>query len=447
MPSLGAVIPGLRRRLSVALPPGTTAIGAGLIVSGVTAYAYLVLTARILGPTRYVPLSVLWASVFILGSGLFLPLQQEVGRLVARRQVEGVGVGPVIKRAAVLGASLAGVVLMGLVVAWFASGRRLFDGQVLLVAGLAAAIVGYCLLSLLWGSLAGTGRFRQFAYAQSGDGLIRIAFCALFAIFGVKTAGPYGLVLGLAPIIAALVIWHPNRDLLSSGTPVPWSDLSRALGWLLIGSVAAQMLVNGPIIAVSLLATPADKSRAGHLLAGVVIARVPLFLFGAVQAALLPRLASLARAGRWTEFRAGWMRLFLLVATIAILFTIGCFLVGPFVLRLLFSPRFALSRSDLTLLAAASGAFMLSLCVAQALIALEHHARSAVGWLIGIAVFVLVTALGRSLLPRVEIGYLVGALSAFTVASALLWHAASHVDHLPDPEQLSVSTASLELEP
>jgi O-antigen/teichoic acid export membrane protein len=435
------------RRLTDTLPPGSVPVGVGLIVTGVTAYAYLVLTARILGPARYVPLSVLWAAVFIAGPGLFLPLQQEIGRLVAHRRLEGVGSGPVIKRAAILGALLAGVVLVALVVVVLVGGRHLFDGQSLLVAGFALAIVGYCLLSLLWGGLAGTGRFRHFAFAQSGDSCLRIAICLCLAVLGVKTVGPYGLVLGLTPIIAGLVIWCLNLDLLSSGPATPWNDLSRALGWLLVGSLGSQMLVNGSIIAVNLLATPADRSRAGHLLAGLVIARVPLFLFGAVQVALLPRLASLARAGRWDEFRSGWVRLFVLVAAIALLATAGCFLLGPLVVRVLFGGRFALGRIDLTLLAAASGAFMLTLCVAQALIALGHHARSAVGWLVGIVVFVVVTALGHSLLPRVEVGYLAGALSAFAVTAALLWHRLSDIEHTLDPELLSVSSAALELEP
>ena len=436
-----------RQRLIDALPPGSIQVGVGLLLTGVTAYAYLILTARVLGPSKYVPLSVLWASVFIAGPGLFMPLQQEVGRLVAHRRLEGIGSGPIIKRAAALGAALTGFVLVSLVVVVVVGGRSLFDGQSLLVAGFALAIVGYCLLGLLWGGLAGTGRFRHFAYAQSGDACLRIAICICLALVGVKSVGPYGLVLGLTPIIAALVIWSLNLDLLSSGEPAPWSDLSRALGWLLVGSLGAQVLVNGSIIAVNILATPSDRTSAGHLLAGLVIARVPLFLFGAVQAALLPRLASQARAGLWAEFRSGWVRLFVLVAAIAILATAGCFLFGPFVLRVFFGNRFALGRSDLTLLAAASGAFMLTLCVAQALIALGHHARSAVGWLVGIAVFVVVTALGHSLLTRVEVAYLAGAVSALLVASGLLWRRLSEIERTLDPELLSVSSAALEIEP
>lgn len=447
MPSVDDIRSVVRRRLTDALPPGTVPVGVGLLVTGVTSYAYLVLTARILGPARYVPLSVLWASVFITAAGLFTPLRYEIGRLVARRRVEGIGTGPVIKRAALLGAALSGVVLIALLAIVIAGGGRLFGGQTLLVTGFGLSVVGYWMLGVLWGGLAGSGRFRHFAYAQGGDSAVRIAICLCIAVLGVKTVGPYGLALGLAPIAIALVIWRPNLDLLSPGPTMPWSDLSRALGWLLVGSLGAQVLVNGSIIAVNLLATPVDKARAGHLLAGLVLTRVPLFLFGAAEAALLPNLASLARSGRWEEFRAGWVRLLVLVAALAILATVGSFLLGPPVLRVLFGNRFALGRVDLTLLTAASAAYMLTLSIVQTLIALGLHARSAAGWLAGICVFAVVTAVGHSLLARVEIGYLAGSLTALAVASVLLWHGLADVEHTLDAELLSVPSAALELEP
>ena len=46
----------------------------------------------------------------------------------------------------------------------------------------------------------------------------------------------------------------------------------------------------------------------------VIIARIPLFLFQAVQAALLPKLSALASAGRFDEFRIGFRKLVAVVA-------------------------------------------------------------------------------------------------------------------------------------
>ena len=46
----------------------------------------LVLSARALGHEAYAPLSVLWALVFLVGPGFFLPIEQEIGRALAARR-------------------------------------------------------------------------------------------------------------------------------------------------------------------------------------------------------------------------------------------------------------------------------------------------------------------------------------------------------------------------
>src|SRR2546421_4256098 len=89
------------------LPEGTLAVGAGLIVSGVTSYGFLAISARALGPERYAPLGVLWALTYVVCPGVFLPLEQEVGRALSSRRARGVGGGPLIHRAALAGGGAA----------------------------------------------------------------------------------------------------------------------------------------------------------------------------------------------------------------------------------------------------------------------------------------------------------------------------------------------------
>ena len=55
------------------LPGAIVPMAAGVVVLGFTAYGFLIVTARTLGPERYAPLSVLWALVFLVGPGLFYP--------------------------------------------------------------------------------------------------------------------------------------------------------------------------------------------------------------------------------------------------------------------------------------------------------------------------------------------------------------------------------------
>jgi len=238
-----------------------------------------------------------------------------------------------------------------------------------------------------------------------------------------------------------------NTDLLQPGPPAPWGDLSSALGWLLVGSLGAQALANASIVAVELLATKSQHAEAGNFLAGVVIARFPLFLFGAVQAALLPRLARLSREGRYRQFRSGMSRLLSLVAAIAVVSTVVAFLIGPWALQLLFGSKFVLSRTDLTMLAAGSGAYMLALAIVQALIALGHHARSSFGWIVGLTVFVVVTAMGSTLLTRIELGFVSGAVAALAVAGVLLRASMPADDQEFDPAAMMLPTAELGMEP
>ena len=118
-----------------------------------------------------------------------------------------------------------------------------------------------------------------------------------------------------------------------------------ALGWLLAGSVLAQSLVNAGPVAVKLLATDAEKAIAGTFLAGLIVARVPLFLFQALQASALPKLSRLAAAGEPHDFQHALRRLLLLVGALGLAGTCGALVIGPWVVTVLFGPSSAFRRA------------------------------------------------------------------------------------------------------
>lgn len=402
------------------LPEGTLSVGAGLIISGMAAYGFLVITARALGPDRYAPLGVLWALMFVAGPGFFLPLEQEVGRALASRRARGIGGGPVIRRAALAG----GVVVAVLVVATAVSGNmileHLFGNELLLLAGFMFGLAGYFAEHLVRGTLSGNGRFGTYGLVLASEAVLRLGACLALAVIGVETAGPYGVVLGLAPFAATALALKRERNLVTPGPDAPWAELSSALGYLLAGSVLAQLLVNSGVLAVQILAAEDQEALAGRFLNGLIIARVPLFMFQAVQAALLPKLASLAGAGRHDDFRTGLKRLLLVVVSIGIVATATASVIGPDVVRILFGAGFELSRVDLAYLAGASAAYMLALALAQALIALSAYPRVVIGWAAGIVTFLVVTATQSGLLPRVERGFLAGSMVSALVMGVLL---------------------------
>lgn len=88
------------KRLLNLLPPGTIAVGGGLALLGAASYVHLGVAGHQLNASDYSSLSVLWSIVFTVGLGLFMPIEQEVARLVATRRTDGLPRGPCWRAAA-----------------------------------------------------------------------------------------------------------------------------------------------------------------------------------------------------------------------------------------------------------------------------------------------------------------------------------------------------------
>src|SRR5205807_9568578 len=128
------------------------------------------------------------------------------------------------------------------------------------------------------------------------EGGTRIVAVVILAAAGVSGVVPYALAIGGALLVAVLLTIRPTvhavQPIASQVSPAAdVQELSTAFGWMLVGSVLAQALVNAPPVAAKLLAHGSDSVAAGQVLTGTVLARLPLFAFAAVQAALLPGLA------------------------------------------------------------------------------------------------------------------------------------------------------------
>ncbi|HYL52075.1 MAG TPA: hypothetical protein VEZ15_08915 [Acidimicrobiia bacterium] len=391
------------------LPEGTYAVGAGLLIAGVTAYGFQIVAAHRLSSTGYAALNSLWAIVFVVAPGLFQPLEQEVARAVAHRRVRGIGGGPLVKRAAVLGAILAGVVALASAIAAKPLIDQLFHGQAWLLGALFVALACYYLAHMTRGTLAGNGRFGAYGLMHGSEGTTRMLFCILLAVIGVSTPGLYGLALALPPLIAVAISLRGQHNLLTPGPAAPYSELSSALGWLLLGSLLAQLLSYASFLGVTLLANGhAEKDLTGKFITGLFIARVPLLLFQAVQAALLPKLAALASAGKQEDFRSGMRKLLLIVVGLGTVGTVGATFVGPWAGKKLFGDKWILGDRDMMLLTLGAATFIVALTLAQGLIALRAYPQAASAWIVGIVVFLVTVALGRDLFLRNELGFVTG---------------------------------------
>ena len=399
------------------LPEGTVAVGGGLLVNGLAAYAFITLASRDLGPEAYTPVGLLWALSFLLGPGFFQPLEQEVARIVAARSDRRIG--PVVRTAGCVGASMVG--LLGVLALLLGDRIRhdLFDGHGLLLVGLILVLVGLGIGHLVRGVLAGLGRFGGYARYFIGDGLGRLVV-ALVLVATAGGVGAYGLAVGLAPFIGVALALAGQRELSLEGPAEPVGAFSRALGALLVASVATALVLNMSPLAVEVLAGPDQADDPGRFLNALLIARVPLFFFQAVQASLLPRLSALVGAGRFDEVVHVFRRLLCLVVGIGGVAVAVCALFGARIVELAFGADFAVERQDMVLLAGSSAVLMVALSFAQALMACRAQGRMALAWVLGLAAFPLVVALGDDLFLRVELGLLATVSVAAGSMAALL---------------------------
>jgi O-antigen/teichoic acid export membrane protein len=393
------------------LPEGTVPVGIGLLVAGVASYAFFIVGKGALGEEAFEPVASLWFMTFALAPGFFLPLEQEVGRALAHRRALAQGGQPVVRRVVVLGAILATIVSVGIIAVGPFLTSELFDGNWVMTLALVCAFLAYAPAHLSRGICSGTGRFTSYAIIMGADGFTRIAGCALLAIVGSTMVGAYGFVVAFAPLTGVLYIASRNQLRTQPGPEATWGEVTPNLGWLLIGSVLAAALVNAGPLATALLASDSEAAYVTRFANAVLLARVPLFLFQAVQAAMLPRLARLAARGDLTEFRNGFGQLMKLVLAVGAAGTLGAFTLGPFVYEIAFDAE--IGARTLGVLALGSACYMVALATAQAVIALQGHAIVALGWFIGMVAFIVTTLFASDdLFRRVEFGLFAGSAAA-----------------------------------
>lgn len=434
---------GRLRRARALLPVGVTGVGVGLILLGASSYVFLTLSARMMHPAQFAALSVLYTLVYTVGPGLFLPVEQELARAIAHRRERGLGGGPVVRRVALLSAAFVVVIVVAVVPWWHPLTSRLFNGHDRLMGSLLVAMAALWLAHVTRGALAGVGQFNSYGRQLAVEGLTRAGLCVVLVLASVHDVDSYGVLLPVGLILSVAATWRHTPQLLAPGPPAAWREVSQALTLLLSGSVLAQVLVNAAPVVTKLLSHPSQRAEAGRLLAGLVLARVPLFLFAAVQAALLPSLAAALSRGDRAAFVQGLRRLCSALVALTTVSLVVVLAVGPPLMRVLFGPLYVMGRPTLVELAGASGLYMLAAVFAQSLVALRAYVETVITWGLGVAAFAALVAAPGHLVGRVSVAFLGGSGIAMIVGFLLLrtrWvRAATPSD---DVELLPIATSA-----
>jgi O-antigen/teichoic acid export membrane protein len=396
---------------------GLGSSGTGVLLAGLCTFGFLTLAARVLGPEDFGVVSTLWALVFVAGPGLFLPVQQELSRVIgAQRGHDGAPDGGAL--AVALGWRWSGALvtvgaLVGLVL-HLTVGDRLFPGNDLLVLCLVVATAGSAVSFTARGIAAGRGDFGRYGWLVSSEAALRLLAGAVLLLVLVEPL-TFGIAIALAPFLSVAVVAGLRRSApLAPGRHVTARELRGALLWLTAGSLLAQLAANAPPLAVQLLGDDA-AAETGRFMSALLVARLPIFFFQAVQATLIPNFSALAAAARHDDLRHAVRVLTALCGALVVLLTLGALVAGPEAVGLLFGDGFDVSGRTMAVLAAASGLYLLAAGLSNAAIALHRHHLTAAAWLAACLVFAAVVAVVPGLLLRVELGYLAGTAAASAV--------------------------------
>ncbi|WP_460599938.1 lipopolysaccharide biosynthesis protein [Flexivirga lutea] len=406
------------------MPAGTVPVGLGLAVFGASSYLFLAFGARQLSPADFAALSALWVLVYTGGPGVFLPFEQAIGRAVAAHRADPVQERRVV-RALVAAAAVALLVLLAVAVAFRTTiTDTLFDGSGATFVALLLAAIGMWAAYLMRGVFAGHNRYGMYGVQLGIEGMVRVA-AGLTATVLAGAVGGFSLGLAAALVISVLFTLtglrgghrRPVAPTMTVEDPALATQL-RILGWMVLGGLMMQVLVNVAPLIVKV--APGSSGAAGHYLGGLMLARLPLFLFAAVQAALLPGLAHTVADGDRARL-ARQLRSLLTLVTVAMgAFTLLMAVAGPQLVRLVYGDGFRLGRTDLVLMAAGTAAAILAMVVGAAVIAVGSPAASAFGWTAAVAVLALVLLLPGGLFLRLELSYLAGSVVALVIQLAAL---------------------------
>lgn len=428
-----------------ALAGGRSSLTIGLLLDGVASYVFLSAAARDLGPDRFAVVSVLWVVLFLVGNGLFIPVEQELSRSIAARAARGAGWSSLIRRVAAASAVVLAIALSIGIAARERIADSLFRGDMAFVGLLLLGLVGVWLMFVLRGVLSGEHHFHAYGAMFVADALGKALPGIGLLWWGALRPSSYGLIVaGSAYVgIAVAYVWlrrgrrRPGpeaqafaRSAGAADVPPDWGRLSASMGFLLLTSFLSALAINIGTLAIEITGSSVDVDKAGIFLSGLVIARIPLFLFQAIQAIVLPRLSRLAALGELGGFRADLRRLNWAMVGCTVGATLGAAALGPLAVRILFGDEFALlGARDMALLTLSSMLMTAALTLNQAQIALHHQRQTGWPWGVATAAFLLIVATnGRDIFLRVELGMVAAGIVACGTVALLVGRELRHPD-------------------
>lgn len=390
------------RIVKVPSPAGVAWVAASAVVTGVSAYLLLIVTAQGLGPGEFDAFSVYWAVLMVSAVGGFLPLEQ----IVARRTAAGTPTRTVRDAALRWGFVTCLLGSLALAAAGVLADRAWPISPTLLVV-FALNLAAVSAQSVVRGLAAGTQRLDAYAATTTSDAVLRTSGCVLLAVIGVDSVVAYAsaIAAGCAISVATGGVLLGRGTVVRESEPVEPGGSGRSFTREALSLVPAmlsmQLLLNSPILVAFIYV--GQGTSAGSILAIASLVRTSVFIMQAGQAAYVARIARLARRSveraRAVTAIVATLTVFLAACTV-----LGAVLVGPWLVSLLYGDGFIVTRSLCLVVSVGIAAFLLAIVANDLSVAWGRHTRSGAWWVLAVLVAaacvpVLPAGDSRSVLP------------------------------------------------
>jgi O-antigen/teichoic acid export membrane protein len=395
-------------------------IGLAIAIGSLTGYALLAIVGRSLEPTEFALFVAFWGVLFGVGSSLST-IEQEIARRAAGETSDaGPPAAAVVLSAAAIAALAAAVTLLPPVA------ERLYgDADSLLGLVVIVAMLGWAAQFAVRGRLIGSGAVRSYArlvFAESGVRLVVLLAVLLLVGLDLTTAA-----VSVATGSFAWLAWAARaRDVVPRGRPsaATWRAATGRAGSLMVGAALTGAAISAYPALVAALTDEAADAAAGAVFAAVTISRVPLLLVSPLQAVAVPVVvrAHAAGSGGESTVRRGLVLGSALSVALAAVGGAAAWLVGPWVVRLLYGPQYDVPSSAIALLVFSAFLLAWMSLLSAALIAVSAHRGMVTLWAITVAATVAwLLASPLDVVATTAVGSLVGPVAGLAYAIPKLW--------------------------
>jgi O-antigen/teichoic acid export membrane protein len=244
--------------------------------------------------------------------------------------------------------------------------------------------------AVITGILGGRLQWNTFARLVIGDSLLRFALVGGAALVAATVAG-FSVAASAASVawLIGLLFSPTLRSAARARSDVGLREFLARLGHACLAAGASAVLVVGFPVVLALTSTRAEYFAATPLIVAVTFTRAPLLIpLNAYQNVAIAHFVNNRDAGLRTL-----VPILRLVALIAVVGAVLGYLLGPWLILLVYPPDYIVSAWAVAGLVLAAAMLALTTLTGSLCLALEKHRSFSLGWLVATVVAVLILLL------------------------------------------------------